>query len=266
MSHDNTPNPNEDWEGDPEVHRFSLEPDSPLFNRLCNPTGNLPPVLSLELGDGIASYDNSFTAPYCQGKNEKCDSSTLLEDRAIEGNTPNTIDDCTDGKNATDAYPESVTHVVVESVKGNLLRGGELVKIKANVKAFSNKDRVDFYYTADATSSPPKWIFITTVAVPSAGDFAVNENIINAGIEFTLPKCTDEAGCKQAVRVALRSSRNPTNTANTLGNKDGNHKPNVDCAKDPFDDTDDLVRTQVYRIIVMFLLNGFVLNNLFFNF
>jgi hypothetical protein len=63
----------------------------------------------------------------------------------------------------------------------------------------------------------------------------VDNNFGGAEIRYTLPKCTSESGCKQAVRVALRSGVNDNNSG------DGSHRPTEDCANDDRDDTDDLV-------------------------
>jgi hypothetical protein len=81
------------------------------------------------------------------------------------------------------------------------MRGGDVVKIQASVINRWTRDRVDFYYAADATN--PQWVFITTAA-PTATYPLSDANIslprTNPDITYTLPKCLDPAGCKQAVR------------------------------------------------------------------
>ena len=118
-----------------------------------------------------------------------------------EENGPNTIDYCADGNGSTDRG--SVKQIVVESVKGNDLRGGELVKITATVDAHSIKDQIDFYFTSDASTSNPVWIFITKVA-PIVGEQVVSVPFGSfPEVRYTLPKCTSSSGCQQ-VRVSLQ--------------------------------------------------------------
>ena len=151
-----------------------------------------------------------------------------------EGNGPNTIDSCSDGSGTTDS--ESVKRIVVSSVKGGSLRGSELAKIEATVINYNGNDRIDFYYTQDATN--PDWIFITTV--PFTGTPSPDGNIITTWfrpsneISFNLPKCSSSSGCKQAVRVVLRSGRDGPRS-------DGQNKPSSNCAIRDDDDVDDLV-------------------------
>ena len=85
--------------------------------------------------------------------------------------------------------------IVVESAKGNALRGGEVVNIKATVIAYGGSDQIDFYYTSDAAN--PNWVFITTVNA-KAGLQDVTEPFPSyPDISYTLPKCTNSAGCQQ---------------------------------------------------------------------
>ena len=81
------------WDGDPETRRLTLDSESPLFKKLCNPRS--PPSLpqtTLPGGNGIASFNPQRGAPTCQGSNVKCDSVNLLKGRLTEPNRPNTID------------------------------------------------------------------------------------------------------------------------------------------------------------------------------
>ena len=178
-----------------EINRLTLEPDSPLFNKLCQPKNPSLPFSSLASGTGTALYSASYGAPFCQGSNTLCSSATLLEGRANNPNEPNTIDGCADGTDTAFDY-ESVKQIVVEAVKaGNELRGGELVNIKATVIAYSKSDQVDFYYTADANN--PEWIFITKVA-PLVGENVVTVPMTDfPEIRYNLPKCTSSSGCQQ---------------------------------------------------------------------
>jgi leucyl aminopeptidase len=175
-----------------------LHLNSPLYTKLCNPTNAPLPSSTLSSGTGTAQYDSTFTAPFCQGSSSSCDSDSLLNGRVGESNSPNTIDGCSDGGDTTVTYTEAVNRIVVSSVDGSDLRGGNLVKIEATVNAYSKKDRVDFYFAANATS--PNWKFITA-ALPLAGESIITLPYTNfTGITYTLPKCSSESGCKQAIR------------------------------------------------------------------
>eukprot|EP00804_Cyclotella_cryptica_P019739 CCRYP_009662-RC/>CCRYP_009662-RC protein AED:0.09 eAED:0.09 QI:0/0.95/0.95/1/0.95/0.95/22/166/2740 len=233
-----------DWEGNPEVQRMSLYPGSQLYNKLCNPTNASPPSSTLLSGTGVAQYDATFTAPFCQGSSNRCDSGTLLLGRASEENAPNTIDGCSDGKDNNVTYADSVSRINVTSINGDDLRGGFDAKIQATVISRSRKDRVDFYFASDASS--PVWQFITTVnpleTVPPREMEVTLPYTRFPDITYTLPKCVAASGCKQAVRVVSRSSRdpsNPTGAPRTRG--DAYMKPDSKCANAPYDDVDDIV-------------------------
>jgi len=235
----------EEWEGNENIYRLSLDNDSKLRQKLCNPKGNPGSTSPLSSGTGVAtSNDLHFTAPYCHGRNSQCDSDTSLEGRStFETNGPNTIDQCQDGSDTTPEYSESVKRIIVASANGEDLRGGEKVRIQATLTSYNVYDRVDFYFTSDATLESPKWIFLTTVA-PTAGESNITQPLnSNPFIELTLPKCpVNNAGaCQQAVRVGLRSSRSLSDPTRQSRNNDGFHKPDTNCAKDIYDDTDDIV-------------------------
>eukprot|EP00804_Cyclotella_cryptica_P019763 CCRYP_009664-RA/>CCRYP_009664-RA protein AED:0.11 eAED:0.11 QI:135/1/0.94/1/1/1/17/0/2177 len=232
------------WEGNPEVQRMSLYPGSQLYNKLCNPTNASLPSSTLFSGTGVAQYDATFTAPFCQGSSNSCDSGTLLLGRASEENASNTIDGCSDGKDNSTTYPDSVSRIIVTSINGDDLRGGFDAKINATVISRSRKDRVDFYFASDASS--PVWQFITTVnpleTVPPREMEVTLPYTRFPDITYTLPKCVAASGCKQAVRVVSRSSRdpsNPTGAPRTRG--DAYMKPDSKCANAPYDDVDDIV-------------------------
>lgn len=187
---------------------MSLPPGSPLYNKLCNPTNAPLPSSTLSPGTGVAQYDaTTFTAPFCQGKNSVCDSGSLLNGRsASETNSPNTIDDCSDGTDETTDFTESVKHISVSSVDNSELRGGSLVKIEATVVVHDKGNRVDFYFAADANN--PDWKLITIVAPEVSVDsgsvvtvpYNTDDDPLSSAITYTLPQCTSESGCKQAVR------------------------------------------------------------------
>ena len=186
------------WEGDEEVHRMKLQPGSQLYQSLCNPTSKSLPSSTLSDGTGIADYDSTLFAPLCQGRYNSCDSNDLLTGRVGEVNGPNTIDVCADGQDSESSYPESIKRIVVSSVNGDNFRGGDLVKVQATVISFAKLDRVDLYYTSDASSA--QWKLITTVS-PLIGEHVLRTPYMRfPDVIYTLPKCLLTAGCKQAVR------------------------------------------------------------------
>ena len=184
------------WDGDEEIHRLKLQPESSLYQTLCKATNAPPPSSTLVAGSGIAIYDPKFSSPFCEGSHNSCDSSDILIGRATEVNGPNTIDGCSDGDGPT--YNESVKRITVSSLSGADLRGGDLVKIEATIVSFAKLDRVDFYYTPNATA--PEWKFITT-ASPVTGEANVQLPYTRfPDVSFTLPTCLSASGCQQAVR------------------------------------------------------------------
>lgn len=153
-------------EGDPEVKRMKLDSNSELYSKLCNPKPNPPqPPDVLDDGTGVATETESFTAPYCKGRSNECKSTSLLQG-GRDPNDSKTIDDCKDGSNTQGSlYKEKMKKISVKSVNPLAdLRGGELVKIEADIEAFSTCDRVTYYFTEDANE--PNWHFLTTVAPP----------------------------------------------------------------------------------------------------
>ena len=228
---------------------------SPLFDKLCRRKQSFQyPASTLAEGTGQAEYDSSIGAPKCNGSVSKCDSGILLENRyPFEPNSShNTIDDCNDGipdpttqllGNISEVV-ESVNRIVVEAVGGSAMRGGSWVSIQADVYSLGPRDKVDYYYAADASN--PVWTFITTVTPRVYENSTHTLTLPRSGrekITFRLPNC-DNDHCNVAVRVALRSSRairNGAYRAVDVNSNDGQHKPDNDCAKDPYDETDDLV-------------------------
>ncbi len=181
---------------------MSLHPGSQLYNKLCNPTNASLPSSTLLSGSGLAQYDSSFTAPVCRGSSNSCDSGDLLLGRASEVNAPNTIDGCSDGQDKNATYNESVSRIIISSINGDELRGGNVAKIQATVISRSRKDRVDFYFASDASS--PIWRFITSVApletIPPREMEVTLPYTRFPDITYTLPNCVTASGCKQAVR------------------------------------------------------------------
>ena len=229
-------------------------PASPLFDKICRRKQSFQyPSSTLPDGSGLAEYDTSIGAPKCSGRSSRCDSGDLLEGRfPNENSSHNTIDNCEDGiPDSTElldgetsaVITESVNRIVVEAVGGTVIRGGSWVNIEATVYANGSRDKVDYYYAADAAN--PDWVFITTVTPRFTGNHEIT--LPRAGrdkITFRLPSCDSEDYCDVAFRVAMRSSREIRNGVwkyVDTQSDDANHRPHNNCAKDPYDDTDDIV-------------------------
>ena len=192
------------YDTDPEFEHFTLDSDSSLYQKLCKPKfpQPSPPTTTLSPGTGTASFDATLGAPICEGSSTQCNSAALLEGKVNEPNSPNTIDLCSDDDSADATHEESVKKIVVQSVKDNDLRGGELVKIVATVVHRHTRDRVDFYYTEDASN--PDWKYVTSVAATcSTCETTIIEPYSpSPQITYTLPKCSSSSGCRQ-VRSSL---------------------------------------------------------------
>jgi len=232
---------------------------SPLFDKICRRKQSFQhPASTLAEGSGQAEYDSSIGAPKCHGRVSRCDSGELLGTRYPNepNDSHNTIDGCEDGIPEASEFPvgggisditESVKQIIVEAVGGSVIRGGSWVSIQAKVVANHIRDKVDYYYAADAAAANPEWKFITTVSplVDEIGKHFVTlpRTVRREKITFRLPNCDDPDHCDVAFRVALRSSRGIRDGAWFHDiNNNGSHKPYDDgCAKDPYDDTDDLV-------------------------
>ena len=242
-----------------EVQKLQLDHESSLFEKLCDQKESFQfPTSSLAQGTGLAEFNGSIGAPKCSGKVASCSSDNLLLGRyTFEPNSSststNTIDACVDGNaeplrdgddpNDPTLIFESVEQIIVTAVSGSNIRGGSWVNIEAEVKAFATNDRVDYYYASDAAN--PVWQFITTAAPTAGRQVVALPRPGREKITFQLPNCDAEDHCDVAFRVALRSSRQVNTNNNSwrsaAQSNDGQHKPSNLCAKDPYDDTDDLV-------------------------
>ena len=242
------------YDGDPEVARMFLDPESELYSKLCKPKNPQLPPSSLVDGSGEAVYEEEYKAPYCAGSNPTCNSQSLLRPGSDKNNVnTNTIDGCSvRGANTNTAYDENVGKIVVTSTKGLDLRGGEPVEILASIKAFSTCDRVDYYFTSNATT--PDWKFITTVAPPAGTTTNLQTTYKESPeIQYVLPPCHSNEGCQQAVRVVLRSGRDESNPNNPRcqGRKDYNNKPDSPCPEGKFDDMDGEISIFILACVPM---------------
>ena len=169
----------------------------------------------------LATYDSALGVPRCVNSVESCSSGALLKGRASlgpkeEGNSPNTLQTCSDGSNGSYHTDESVDVVKVSSTNGQNLKSGETAEIEAAVYSYDNNaDFADFYYTTNPLD--PTWTLIGTTNPPGRGAQIVK-------MRYTLP-----IGELQAVRVVLRY-RGSASTAT-----------NFQCPSSGYDDVDDLV-------------------------
>ncbi|WP_404371742.1 M20/M25/M40 family metallo-hydrolase [Corallococcus coralloides] len=168
------------------------------------------------------TYDATFMTVRCSAAAATCDSGTLFNGRGTRGpelNTPNTLRaTCKDGSTGTYKSDESLEALKVSTVDGSNFAAGKQVKVEATLWAYANpaSDRLDLYYTANASATTPTWTLITSVT-PSAA------NLQTISATYTLP-----SGTNQAVRAQFRY---------------GTGTPTSACISGEYNDRDDLVFT-----------------------
>ena len=166
------------------------------------------------------TYDTTLRTVRCSAAAATCDSGTLFNGRGNLGpekNTPNTLRaTCGDGSEGTYKSDESVEALKVSTVDGSNFAAGKQVKVEASVWAYASptSDRLDLYYTANATATTPVWTLIGTFTPSAAG-----ANTLSA--TYTLP-----SGANQAVRAQFRY---------------GTGSPSSACVSNSYNDRDDLV-------------------------
>jgi hypothetical protein len=135
-----------------------------------------------------------------------------------EPNTPNTLNECSDGSVGTYHSDESVDKIVVSRADGGSgdFTEGDEVTITATVFCWSSgsSDYIDFYYAQNANS--PAWMTI-----------AIRERCPGGQVQTVSRNLVLQSAGLQAVRVNLMYG---TGSAGT--NK---------CTSGNYDDTDDLV-------------------------
>ncbi|RKH58857.1 M20/M25/M40 family metallo-hydrolase [Corallococcus aberystwythensis] len=168
------------------------------------------------------TYDTTLRTVRCSAAAATCDSGTLFNGRGSMGpekNTPNTLrGTCGDGSEGTYRSDESVEAVKVSTVDGSNFAAGKQVKVEATVWAYASpsSDRLDLYYTANATATTPVWTLLTTFTPAAAGSQTLSTT-------YTLP-----SGANQAVRAQFRY---------------GTGSPSSACVSNSYNDRDDLVFT-----------------------
>jgi subtilisin family serine protease len=149
-----------------------------------------------------AVYDATLKAPKCAAIGAACDSTTLLVGRGAmsggaEPNQPNTIlNACADGTAGSFHSDESIDRITLASVSGGSLGSGQAARINVTVWAYSASNRLDLYYTGDA--SHPIWTYLTTLT-PSGSGLQV------LSTTYVLP-----TGGLQAVRANFRWLQAPS--------------------------------------------------------
>ncbi|RKG65063.1 M20/M25/M40 family metallo-hydrolase [Corallococcus sp. CA054B] len=168
------------------------------------------------------TYDTTYKTLRCGAAAATCDSGTLFNGRGTRGpelNTPNTLrGTCKDGSSGTYRGDESMEALKVSTVDGSNFAAGKQVKVEATVWAYANpaSDRLDLYYTANATATTPTWTLITSVTPSGA-------NLQTISATYTLP-----SGANQAVRAQFRY---------------GTGSPSSACISGEYNDRDDLMFT-----------------------
>lgn len=166
------------------------------------------------------TYDTTLRTLRCTAAAATCDSGTLFNGRGTMGpetNTPNTLrGTCGDGSSGTYKSDESVEALKVSTVDGSNFAAGKQVKVEASIWAYASpsSDRLDLYYTANATATTPVWTLLTTLTPAAAGAQTLSAT-------YTLP-----SGANQAVRAQFRY---------------GTGSPSSACVSNEYNDRDDLV-------------------------
>ncbi|RKI08112.1 M20/M25/M40 family metallo-hydrolase [Corallococcus sp. AB030] len=168
------------------------------------------------------TFDSTYKTLRCSEAAATCDSGTLFNGRGTRGpevNTPNTLrGTCKDASSGTYKSDESMEALKVSTVDGSNFAAGKQVKVEATVWAYATptSDRLDLYYTANATATTPVWTLITSVTPSGA-------NLQTISATYTLP-----AGANQAVRAQMRY---------------GTGAPTSACISGEYNDRDDLMFT-----------------------
>ncbi|RKH40688.1 M20/M25/M40 family metallo-hydrolase [Corallococcus sicarius] len=167
------------------------------------------------------TYDSTLRTLRCSAVAATCDSGTSFNGRGTRGpelNYPNTLrGTCADGSGGTYHSDESLDAVKVSTVDGTPFAPGKQVRVEATVWAYANpsSDRLEFFYTANATATTPVWTQIGTSLTPTAA------GTVKLSATYTLP-----AGATQAVRAQFRYGSSSTTNA---------------CVSNEYNDRDDLV-------------------------
>jgi hypothetical protein len=121
-----------------------------------------------------ALYDSVLMAPKCAATAYGCTTGTLVNGRGPVGpepGQPNTLrGKCADGTAGTYHTDETLDSLTVKTSNGTGLASGKLVDVEASAYVYSFvSDRLDVFYSPDATAVSPAWTYITTVTPTANG-------------------------------------------------------------------------------------------------
>jgi hypothetical protein len=132
-----------------------------------------------------AVYNSSFKAPAC-GVSCGCNSGTLVRGRGtlggggFEQNASNTLGNtCVDGNSGVYRADESVEKLVLTSSDRSTIVPGSAVKLDVSVWCQGTKDRVDLFYTTDASN--PTWSPLVTGLACTASGAKTFSHTFNVG-------------------------------------------------------------------------------------
>jgi leucyl aminopeptidase len=130
----------------------------------------------------------------------------------VESNAPNTVNSsCADGNSGTYHSDESIDRMKIATNDSSALAAGKAVTATFTTYCYSSADKLDVYYTSNATT--PSWTLVGTQSCTAAG-------VKTFTATYTLP-----SGANQAVRGTFRYN----GSASACGTNSG------------YDDHDDLV-------------------------
>ncbi|KAL7497448.1 hypothetical protein ACHAWT_005631 [Skeletonema menzelii] len=172
---------------------------APTSAPTSNPTTS--PSFKPTAGPEIAQYHKNLGGPKCSTLTSHCKSGDLLRGRGNlpgggEPNTPNSLDDCTDGNGGKYTFDESIEAIELQTLSGNKFQAGEEVEISVQVYSWmdGSKDYLDLWYAEDA--SDPIWQFIGT-------EQPIGDGVRTITATYVLPNSKKA----QAVRGVFRYSQ-----------------------------------------------------------
>lgn len=222
-----------------ECPEFSVECTGPKDDRECVEYGGWKKLKKVIPGQeylieitpddpGFAEYDLEYTAPYCSDGESPCiaDSADLrCRDSVSDGNgpepnSPNTIDDCTDGS-AIYADPscggdESVENITITDLDNDNFRPGDTIRVEAWVHCWDDgsEDNINLIYASNA--SDPDWVVKDYISSCSVSGY---HNVVFDNITL------DDVEGDHAIRVLIEYQGSTSTT----------------CSDGDYSDNDDLV-------------------------
>jgi hypothetical protein len=131
-----------------------------------------------------ATYNPNFQAPSC-GAGCGCDTVSLVRGRGtmsggFEQNNPNTINrSCADGNSGAYRRDESIEKLLLSTPDKGLIVPGKPVKLDVTVYCVNSTDKVDLYYTTNASN--PSWAPLATNLACSTASLKVFSHNFTVG-------------------------------------------------------------------------------------